>query len=88
MNRFFDFENFAAYYSNLKVFLSIARDNPSKGTPLHAKLKCVRLQKMAFSKRKLASLANLGLKSVKQAIDTRKKKENNTVCNHFIFEFC
>jgi hypothetical protein len=49
--------------------------------------KHVRFQQMAFSKRKVASLANSGLKSVKEASQTRKEKENNTVCNLFIFGF-
>jgi hypothetical protein len=85
--RFFDFENFATYYSNLLKFpgriLSRARDDPFRGISLHGKLKRVRLQQMAFSKRKVASLANSGLKSVKDAPQTRKRKENNTVCKFF-----
>jgi hypothetical protein len=56
VDRFFDFENFATYYSNLLEFpgriLSRARDDPFRGISLHSKLKHVRLQQMAFSKRK------------------------------------
>jgi hypothetical protein len=62
VDRFFDFENFATYYSNLKFpgrILSRARDDPSSGISLHGKLMRVGLQQMAISRRKVASLAIL-----------------------------